>query len=84
MLNKEFVKDLVSGKLVLWVSLYKGRHKGYEMYRITLEQIEDVVDSGLNPVLYGANPNLDLASMCECEFDDRVDAAQGIVWLGDM
>ena len=84
MLNKTFLKDLMLGRAVLWVSLYRGRNKGYEMYRITLDQIGDMVDSGLNPVLYGADPSLDLNAMSEHEFDDRVDDARGIIWLGDM
>ena len=84
MLNKEFIKDLVSGKLVLWVSLYKGKGKGYEMHRIIPEQVGDVVDGGCAPVLYGADPDLDLNSMSESEFDGRVNNVQGIIWLGDM
>ena len=84
MLNKEFIEVLMSGKLVLCVSLYKGKGKGYEMHRITLEQIGDVVDSGLNPVLYGVDPGLDLDSMSDSEFDDRANDLQGIIWLGDM
>ena len=84
MLNKTFLKDLMLGRAVLWVSLYRGRNKGYEMYRIVLDQIEDIVDSGLNPVLYGVDPSLDLNSMSGREFDDRVDNARGIIWLGDM
>ncbi|MCK4817030.1 hypothetical protein KA005_14770 [bacterium] len=89
--NKEYYKrelkqaaDLIAGRLVLWVAIHDEEYKNYEMRRATPEQIVDVADSGLSPIIYGANPSLDLRSMDDKTFEDLVDEAKGIVWLGDI
>ena len=78
----ERAADLISGRLVLWMSLY-GSGKCV-MYRTSVKQIVKTADRGLAPVVYGAVLGLDLSSLGEDEFNDRIDDRHGIVWLGDI
>ena len=87
--NKKYYKreleraaDLISGRLVLWMSLYESGK--YMMYRVSVKQLVKTANRGLSPDVYGAHRGLNLSAMGENEFNDRIDDAQGIVWLGDI
>ena len=78
----ELAADLLSRRLVLWMSLYESGK--YMMYCISAKQLVKTADRGLSPVVYGAVLGIDLSSLSEDEFNDRVDDNNGIVWLGDI
>jgi len=80
----ERAAELITGKLVLWIALHDPEYKKYEMLRVTTERIVAAAEGGLSPIVYGAYPSLDLSSLSDEEFNDLVDEAQGIVWLGDI
>ena len=77
-----YAADLISRRFVLWMSLYESGK--YVMYRISVKQLVKAADRGFSPVVYGAILGLDLISLSEDEFNDRVDDGHGIVWLGDI
>jgi len=80
----ERAAEIITGKLVLWIALHDPEYKKYEMRRVTTKQIVTAAEGGLSPIVYGAYPSLDLSSLSDEEFNDLVDDAQGIVWLGDI
>ena len=78
----ELAADLISRRLVLWMSLYESGK--YMTYRISAKQLVRTADRGLAPIVYGAVLGLDLSSLSEDEFNDKINDNNDIIWLGDI